>query len=710
MKMFAKIVAITFIASLMYGCGGSSGTAITGTISAPSSDGQFAFNQPTGFKRFFAQIFGSNAYAAVLGSSPVGAGVIVNLIEIDAAGIQVGPIIATGTTNADGTFAISAPASFIPAANYVIRAVGSTVDMDAIVTDTTVDIDPSTHATKELVVSATASVIDGLTNVTIEAIKEIQNYTDGLANDINTTGMSGYASAMAMKDEMDNDEAAINMLASIVNSGAIRGKVTNAAGVGLADIKIVARDYNNWVTQAMTRTNVNGDYTLHIPPSPTQGYIVGALNHTNDAAMSASEWYTAGGGVAAPLEAERVIVLTNTPTDLDFQLQNGTRISGTVTNSLTNALRGIIVQVRDVTTGFPVTGARTRADGTYTINVRSANANKYVIAAKNSTLQASASGAYNGSAAGGNNSTSGGALLIDGGTMITPIVGAALSINMELIPGSKIEGVVTDGAIVPAPVTGMAVRFYSENVNSTNGGFVEALRTNMLGKYRMWVQPGTYTVRSYGQFYTSTALIAGAVYTPAFNVAVGSTTMTVTSNGTTPVSQVKVQVYDSSTTPATFLSFEPTSGDGSVIVYSSVPATAKIGFLVDGGQAGVGSAMYNAASPTGLNMASATVVNMTTPTSLGTITLPVGFTLSGNITDGTGGTRVLQIRNGGTVEATHAFMSSRSQGDSSYSINLRGSVSASADYRVRVCTPGGGGCTGFATYTMEPTNTAKTWP
>ncbi len=717
MNILSKIVAITFIASLMSGCGSSSSSsggsvssavAITGTVSSPS--GTFAFNEPTGFKYYFAQIFGSNAYAAVFGSSPVGAGVVINLIEINAAGAQVGEIIATGTTISGGTFTIDAPSTFTPAAKYVIRAEGTT-DMDAIVTDTAVDIDPSTHATKTQLVSATTTA-GSLANVTIEAVKEIQNLIDGLGNDINTAGLTGSASATALIAEMQNDEEARNMLASTVSNGAIRGKVTNAAGTGLANIKIVARDYNKWLIRAMTRTNVNGDYTLHLPPSETEGYIVGALNHTNDAAMSASEWYTEEGGAAGPFGADRVTVATNTPTGLNFLLANGTRISGTVTNSANGGtLRGIIVLVSDVATGFPVTITRTRADGTYTINVRSAN--KYVISAKNSTLQPYATGVYNGPAAGGD-TTAGGALLHDGGTIITPTAGTAISANMVLIPGSKIDGEVLTGPSGTA-VAGIIVRFFSANTNSTSGGYVGAMPTNKMGKFRMWVQPGSYTVRSYGQS-TDVTLVANEVATPSFNAVVGSTTMTMTSNGTAPVSQVKVLVFNSST--GAFLNSEVTNSDGSVTVYSTAPTTAKFVFLVDGGQAGVGSAMYDGDTlPTALNFGSATVVDMTTTPSLGTITLPAGNTLSGTLAVGAGGVRVLQIRNGSSAPGI-SFTQTRSQGDGSYTINLP----PSGTYYMRVCDPTAGFantvagyCTAthavspFVLYTMPDANTVKDW-
>ncbi len=728
MNILSKIVAITFIASLMSGCGSSSSSsssggsvlsavAITGTVSSPS--GVFAFNEPTGFKHYFAQIFGSNAYAAVFGSSPVGSGVIVNLIEIDATGNQVGAIIATGTTISGGTFTIDAPSTFTPAAKYVIRAEGTT-DMDAIVTDTAVDIDPSTHATKTLLVDVTTTA-GSLANVTIEAVKEIQNLIDGLGNDINTAGLTGSASATALMAEMQNDEEARNMLASTVSNGAIHGKVTNAAGVGLANIKIVARDYNKWLIRAMTRTNVNGDYTLHLPPSLTQGYIVGALNHTNDAAMSASEWYTAEGGAAGPFGADRVTVATNTPTGLDFQLDDGTRISGTVTNSTTStALRGIIVLVSDVATGFPVTVTRTRADGTYTINVRSAN--KYVITAKNSTLQPYATGVYNGPAVGGS-TTAGGALLFDGGTIITPTAGTAINADMVLIPGSKIDGDVIDGATTTA-VAGIIVRFFSANTNSTSGGYVGAMPTNKMGKFRMWVQPGAYTVRSYGQS-TDVTLAKNEVATHSFDAAVSSTTIKVTSDGTMPVSQVKVQVFNN--TGGAFLGFEPTNGDGSVTVYSLASiTTARFTFIVDGGQAEVGSAVYNGSatptsststSPTALSIGSATVVDMTATPSLGTITLPAGNTLSGTLAAGAGGARVLQINNGVTAPGTR-FLNARSQGDGSYTINLP----PSGTYYMRVCDPTtgfantvAGYCTAthavspFALYTMSGANTVKDW-
>ena len=127
---FVSIVCLALTACGGGGGGGSSApaapaTPITGTLSVPG--GALAFNAPTGLQRFFAEFFfGRNAVAALPGTQPV-YGATVKLIEIDSAGVQVGADIATAVTAADGTFALSVPASFAPGPRFVIRAIGTRI-------------------------------------------------------------------------------------------------------------------------------------------------------------------------------------------------------------------------------------------------------------------------------------------------------------------------------------------------------------------------------------------------------------------------------------------------------------------------------------------------------------------------------------------------------------------------------------------------------
>jgi hypothetical protein len=72
----------------------------------------------------------------------VGAGVRINLIEIDSSGNQVGEVIATTTTDASGNYTLYPPSGFTAASKYVVQAVESNVSIRAFVTGTAVNVDP----------------------------------------------------------------------------------------------------------------------------------------------------------------------------------------------------------------------------------------------------------------------------------------------------------------------------------------------------------------------------------------------------------------------------------------------------------------------------------------------------------------------------------------------------------------------------------------
>jgi hypothetical protein len=340
--------------------------------------------------------------------------------------------------------------------------------------------------------------------------------------------------------------------------------------------------------------------------------------------------------------------------------------------------------LRDLATGEPVTWTRTGADGSYTINAPS-SLPVYVLA-DNFTLQAYGSGAYNGPQAGGATPVSG-VVGIDRATVVIPTAAGTLSANFALIPGRRIVGIVTDGAATPSPVPGIAVRFFDNT-----GVFVTALRANLAGEYRVWLQPNAasaaYVVRARGQT-ASADLSAGAVVAD-FNAVVNSKSGTLTSDGTTPVSQAKVQVYDAAT--GNFEGFEITNGDGSVTVFTTSAATVnkKIQVIVDGPQAGVATTWC--CTNTAVSRGTADLV-LFDNTSVGTATLPAGATLSGTVTlagSPVNGDYVVQVFSN-TVSAANFVAGTRAQGDGSYSLNLQ-----SGTYQVRVCLWSAAPCTATA--------------
>lgn len=266
--MSKSIVAASMTALLLSACsGGTEGTGFStpvkleGVITAPG--GVIAYNKSDLWERMFAGVFGKNAMAAITGVANVGTGVTVKLIEVDVSGNQVGEIIATGTTDASGAFTIEAPTDFTAGSQYVVRALGNSENIDARVSSTTVDVNPITDAASQLV---TAKVSD-LGKISTTELKEFVTTLDALSKDIDPAGLSAQALSEAMQTEAINDDESNNVINSAFATGQICGTVTNAASVGLENIRIVARDYSDWVTRAKTITASDGSYCLNIPKS-----------------------------------------------------------------------------------------------------------------------------------------------------------------------------------------------------------------------------------------------------------------------------------------------------------------------------------------------------------------------------------------------------------------------------------------------------------
>ena len=171
-------IGVALIALALAGCGGGGGggggtpapvvpaptVPVSGTVSTPGG-GALAFNAPTGIQRFFAEIFGRGAIAALAGTTGV-AGVTVKLIRIGNDGNQIGADLATAVTGAGGSFVLNAPAGFIPGPSFVIRAVGTTETLDRLVTDASIqDVDPASDVTKTQVIAGVVSTGGNIQNV-----------------------------------------------------------------------------------------------------------------------------------------------------------------------------------------------------------------------------------------------------------------------------------------------------------------------------------------------------------------------------------------------------------------------------------------------------------------------------------------------------------------------------------------------------------------
>lgn len=667
-KSIAKASITALLLSLFSACSGGTegtglGTPVTleGVVSAPG--GAIAFNKPDLWQRMFSGVFGKSAVAAITGVVNVGAGITVNLIEVDASGNQVGGIIASGTTNAAGVFSIEPPTDFSAGSQYVIRALGMSENMDARVASTTVNVNPITDAASQLV---TAKISD-LGKISTTELQEFVSTVNNLSKDIEPGGLTAQGLSAAMQTEVVNDSASNNIINSAAATGEICGKVSNATGAGISDIHIVARDYGDWVTRATTSTANDGRYCLNVPkagdPDSDTGstfngqYILGAINRTNDTNGSASEWWSAGGAAYSQFVAEKITVTDTTTPDKNFQLENGARISGVISDAGSGSgIEGVYVIVRSFESLAPVASARTDTDGTYSINLI---AGTYAVEARNTTTQAFASEVYDG-VNGSNNSNN--------GIPVTMATGQNKTINFALVAGNKLSGVITNGTGGSA-VTGQRVL-----VNLAAGGSSVRLRTNNIGYYRVWLLPDIYTIFAYGQSRFGVDLTASDQTVNFLSENVSSITARVL-YGNVPVSQAKVRLYDNA---GAFIGNEPTSSDGTVTVYTTGIGNHFIEARIDA-PADYGTIIYDNHTRL-LSGVPINVASLASTVPVGDITLPSGGILTGKVTTNDV-TPIPNFRvavrddnnlsgNSGGVLSTDIFTSMRTRGDGSYVVTL----------------------------------------
>ena len=456
----------------------STGTPITGTVSAPSGS--------------LGAMASSQSFEAGIGPMAAVGNTKVELIQIDNTGAQVGSVLATHTTGSDGKYSLTAPSTFTAGATHAIRASGSSSTMIALAHSNSVDVDPISDATKSLVISGLAS--GSLSEVTPEDVQTVQKMAKEISNEVSTSGQDVATMAATIKAAIQNDPDSDSVVKSIgYTTNIINGTVTDSSGNKLSGYDVVVRDYLEREIKATTITDANGKYRIKVPAGD---YIVGVVNRTST--KLGSEFYTDGGGVANYWFADKVTLSANGKVTRDFVLDPGGKISGTVTaSSGGTALAGIKILVRDSFGAF-IAAARTDENGAYSISIRPG---VYYLVAQNSTLLPYASTLYDASAAGG--TATGSATNGSQATLITVAADTSITANFQLVAGNSITGTVSDPS--SGAVSGINVRLYEDESGTTvkKGAFIDALKSDKSGGYKVWLKAGKYSITSRGQVISS---------------------------------------------------------------------------------------------------------------------------------------------------------------------------------------------------------------
>ena len=673
---------------------------VSGTVSAPGAS--LAFNGPGLLERMLAGLF--NAASADISElvSPVPSATVA-VYAVDAAGDPVGSAITTGTTAGDGTFTLAAPLALTGSeSSYIVRATGTSGTLDSRIASTSdLSVDPTTDATSDLI----ASITSDPTTISATEIGEITEAVADLLADVSISGATASDLSASLVTEVGKDEETLKVISSTSAAGQICGTVTDSGAVGIESVLVLVRDYGNWVTRAKTKTDSSGNYCLNVPitgdTDPFTGstvsgeYIIGVINRTGNtlnSLKSASEWYTAGGGARTQFGADKITVANSTPLDIDFQLADGARISGTVTTHDSGTAENIKIEVRDYDTMVPVASAMVKADGTYRVSVA---AGDYMILASNKTLlrpyattvytEDSAASSYD--------------FAWEVADRVTLTAGGGKTANFTLQTGNLLSGTVLDS---PSGTAVQGVRVRVDLAGTADfSATVARLRTRKDGSYRVWLKPGSYDARSRGQGPTTVDLSSGSVANTDFTAPQGTVTGVIQDGNSNPVSQAKLFLYTVDTTSPTnyiytLVSQEISSSDGSFELYATTGAAYKLLVRMDE-PTDYASVVYTSTGGTDtINGGDNISVTTGAATNLGTIVLPTQTvtggtgalangagvltgTVSTNGTTGIKGGQRIEVRASATNN-TARFLTARTRGDGTYTVPLP----VGNTYRVRI--------------------------
>ena len=716
-----KLLAPVVLAGLVVGCtGGTDPVATTVNVSGAVSalNGQVAFYSPSTSDKLMAALFGKPLFAAITGESSVGPGVTVNLIEVDNAGAQVGEVIASATTDTDGKYSIDAPEGFVASSAHVVRAVNSTgaVTIEARVDSLTPNIDTTTDVTSSVIA---ANALD-LTKLSPAEIAEIQAALEDVVENTDATTATVDAYRAAILTAAADNEAATNVVSSSVASGQICGTVKDSAGTALGNIRIVVRDFGNWVTRAKTKTAADGTYCVNVPKAGDADpyiagkvlegeYILGALNFTSTS-YAASQWWTstsdtaAGtGGANSQFKAEKIEVLASSTTiTKDMVLdKDGARVTGTVTGTGGASVEGMRVVIRNYDTFKPLASAKVKADNTYRINVKTDADTDYMISFRNKTRHPYASEIYRAV----NGTDTGGAFNRNMASRETMVANQDNTYDAELAAGAVISGIVKDNDGIP--VSGEVIY-----VNNADGGRIEALRTNKSGKFRIWVnsrlgtdfsaytKPAAYTVNTRGQALaadtngandntiTHFKLSANPSTGLVFDAQTTKVTATLMSADATPapVSSAVVFLADSNGLGS---DLSVSAADGSVVLYTENSGiTQNLRVRMDN-DVNYGSGSYDGTSAIIKTPKVSNPFSASSDVNLNTLTMPT-------LGDGSGGVGYVKGNAGAgstkvkffvpTISPTTFMVATNSRGDGSFNVTVpAGTYAVRSDVGTGVC-------------------------
>jgi hypothetical protein len=502
---------------------------------------------------------------------------LVQLIEIDASGNQVGDVVSFGIVQND-TFTLSIPDTLPAESRYIARVqTASGTFLQAHLTNLdSVDLSPVSTVASELVLT-----YSNVTDVNAAEIVEIERSLQdvALANDLSgATTLADYISQI--KTAFLSDLKTANILTSSFGLGTICGQVQDSNNTALQDITIEVRDFSNQTLRARTTSDSTGNYCVNVPIANSQDpvslqtsngeYIVGAINH-DDTNFAASEWWTATGDGYLRISGEKISVQSETTITADFTLEPGAQIFGHI--GAMNAAGGLIdvpgvkVSVLDSTTHLPLAEQLVQSGGTFSMDVFPGD---YIVEVRNNTFRQYASAVFTTPSGPGTNLRNVGAVLsvASGDSAEATFV---LSDVANQLSGRVAVGADPTTGLGGDPVTGIKVNVYQSVYPSVSGVLLngppvtKTQVTNLDGQYQIWLAPDVYEVYAYGQY-----AYANMVQLPSnliFPDSVSTLPVTVLYNSD-PVSRARVRIY-AQTEGYEFWGESFSRSDGTATLYSN---------------------------------------------------------------------------------------------------------------------------------------------
>jgi len=599
----------------------------------------------------------------------------VSLYEVDNSGADVGPARASASVT-DGQFTLNIPQAIIPSSHYVIRANinGETIESRYVSTGT-IEINPLTHAVSRLVNQLAALSANGLNDISVQEILEIQHVLENIRNLYGTYDPSNEITLDQYADELirilKNDIETSAVATSAITGNQICGRVVDANQFPLAGIRIVVRDFATFLLSATTTTGADGHYCVNVPAPQQQDpftaftasgdYIIGAINRS--ATLSAaSQWWTSNGPAILRIDAGKLSFGENTQATADFTLPPGVRIQGVVQSAPVEGtgaqpLAGINVMVRDKATQFLVAGTITDAFGAFQLNVPPGD---YIIEARNETSQPYASATYTANGATNNRNL---------GEIVSLQNNDVFTANINLYSGVALSGSVTDNG---SAVTG--VRVFVDN--DEGGPATRLLVSKIDGGFNVWLKPDVYQVSSHGQR-TTVDLSGGSQQAPLnFASLVAQLPVIMQYNGK-GAGKAKARLYFDTDSGLQFADTDFSKSDGSLTLYSDSSGSSVIEARVEGAEA-YASTIYSDQTQRMQGTRVTLTIGQAAPQIQ--VNLPQAGVLTGTVTsDGVTPSPNVQVivRQGGVAPGNN-FVSTRTRGDGTYTISLPGGIAYDA--------------------------------